>query len=88
MMPLLAMPPGREEEARAFYAGALGIAEVKKPANLVKRGGCWFESGALKMSIKATITGGPSSGKTESFERYPVKCPDSILHDLMLPPKP
>jgi len=46
------------------------------------------DSGALKMSIKAAITGGPNSGKTESFERYPVKCPDSILHDLMLPPKP
>ena len=45
------------------------------------------ESGALKMSIKATITGGPSSGKTESFERYPVKCPDNIVHDLMLPAK-
>src|SRR5438132_1345346 len=32
------------------------------------------ENGALKMNINATITGGASSGKTESFERYPVKC--------------
>ena len=46
------------------------------------------ESGALKMSIKATMTHGANSGKTESFERYPVKCPDNILHDLMLPAKP
>ena len=48
---LLAMPPGREADARAFYEGALGIPEVKKPANLVKRGGCWFEHGALKIHL-------------------------------------
>ena len=46
------------------------------------------ESGALKMSIEATISGGANSGKTESFERFPVKCPDSIVHDLMTPAKP
>ncbi len=47
----LAMPPGRESEARAFYQGLLGIPEAKKPANLVKRGGCWFERGALKVHL-------------------------------------
>jgi catechol 2,3-dioxygenase-like lactoylglutathione lyase family enzyme len=48
---LLAMPPGREAEARAFYEGALGIPEVKKPAILAKRGGCWFERGTLKLHL-------------------------------------
>ncbi len=47
----LAMPAGREAEARAFYRDALGIPEVKKPANLAKRGGCWFERGALKIHL-------------------------------------
>jgi len=47
----LAMPAGGEAAARAFYAGLLGIPEVKKPANLAKRGGCWFESGALKLHL-------------------------------------
>jgi catechol 2,3-dioxygenase-like lactoylglutathione lyase family enzyme len=47
----LAMPPGREAEARAFYQDALGIPEVAKPANLAKRGGCWFERGALKVHL-------------------------------------
>jgi catechol 2,3-dioxygenase-like lactoylglutathione lyase family enzyme len=47
----LAMPAGREPEARAFYQGALGIPEVKKPPNLAKRGGCWFERGALKIHL-------------------------------------
>jgi hypothetical protein len=39
------------------------------------------------MSIKATITAGPNVGKTESFERFPVKCPDNVVHDLMAPSK-
>jgi catechol 2,3-dioxygenase-like lactoylglutathione lyase family enzyme len=47
----LAMPAGREAEARAFYQGALGIPEVQKPANLAKRGDCWFERGALKIHL-------------------------------------
>ena len=47
----LAMPPGREAEARAFYAGLLGIPEVPKPPELAKRGGAWFEDGALKIHL-------------------------------------
>jgi catechol 2,3-dioxygenase-like lactoylglutathione lyase family enzyme len=47
----LAMPPGRETEARAFYTGQLGIPEVHKPPQLAKRGGCWFERGALKVHL-------------------------------------
>ena len=44
----LAMPRGGEEQARRFYAGVLGLAEIPKPADLAKRGGCWFanEGGA------------------------------------------
>ena len=47
----LAMPPGREDDARAFYAGLLGITEQPKPPHLAKRGGCWFERGALKIHL-------------------------------------
>jgi catechol 2,3-dioxygenase-like lactoylglutathione lyase family enzyme len=47
----LAMPPGEEEEARAFYAGLLGIPEVPKPPHLARRGGAWFERGALKIHL-------------------------------------
>jgi catechol 2,3-dioxygenase-like lactoylglutathione lyase family enzyme len=39
----VAAPPGCEEEARAFYAGLLGLREVDKPASLQARGGIWFE---------------------------------------------
>src|SRR5258706_2266129 len=47
----LAMPEGGEEAARRFYTGLLGIAETPKPAHLAKRGGCWFEQGALKLHL-------------------------------------
>jgi catechol 2,3-dioxygenase-like lactoylglutathione lyase family enzyme len=47
----LAMPPDREDEARAFYTGILGIPEQPKPPNLAKRGGCWFERGDLKLHL-------------------------------------
>jgi predicted enzyme related to lactoylglutathione lyase len=45
---LIAMPAGREEEARAFYGGVLGMSEKAKPPVLAARGGCWFTIGALE----------------------------------------
>jgi catechol 2,3-dioxygenase-like lactoylglutathione lyase family enzyme len=47
----VAAPPGCEERARAFYAGALGLTEVPKPAEIAARGGCWFESGAVHVHV-------------------------------------
>ena len=47
----LAMPPGCEAEARAFYEGVLGIPEVAKPPHLARRGGCWFQLGELKVHL-------------------------------------
>jgi catechol 2,3-dioxygenase-like lactoylglutathione lyase family enzyme len=47
----LAMPPGGEDRAREFYHGVLGIPEIPKPADMAKRGGCWFERGELKVHL-------------------------------------
>jgi catechol 2,3-dioxygenase-like lactoylglutathione lyase family enzyme len=47
----LAMPAGQEEIAREFYARTLGIPEVPKPPELAKRGGAWFEDGAVKIHL-------------------------------------
>jgi catechol 2,3-dioxygenase-like lactoylglutathione lyase family enzyme len=47
----LAMPAGGEDLARAFYHDLLGIPEIPKPAELAKRGGCWFERGELKVHL-------------------------------------
>jgi catechol 2,3-dioxygenase-like lactoylglutathione lyase family enzyme len=49
----LAMPAGGEPDARAFYAELLGLPERPKPPHLAKRGGCWFESEAVKIHLGA-----------------------------------
>ncbi len=47
----LAMPPGREDEAEAFYAGLLHFERVPKPEPLASRGGCWFTRGATALHL-------------------------------------
>jgi catechol 2,3-dioxygenase-like lactoylglutathione lyase family enzyme len=47
----LAMPVGGEEVAREFYVRVLGLAEVTKPRALAARGGCWFESGSVRLHL-------------------------------------
>lgn len=47
----LAMPAGREAEARKFYSGLLGIPETPKPPELAKRGGAWFEDSSVKIHL-------------------------------------
>lgn len=47
----LAMPPGEEEKARAFYAGVLGLQEIPKPLELAARGGAWFRDGGVAVHL-------------------------------------
>ena len=47
----VAAPPGCEPEARAFYAGLLGLEELEKPEGLRARGGCWFRAGAQELHV-------------------------------------
>lgn len=47
----LAMPPGEEAAARAFYSGVLGLDEIAKPGSLAGRGGCWFEQGGVRLHL-------------------------------------
>ncbi len=45
------MPAAKEDAARAFYVGLLGMLEVEKPVALIKRGGCWFSSGGVQIHL-------------------------------------
>ncbi len=47
----LAMPAGEEDRARAFYVRLLGMAELTKPPELARRGGCWFGSGSIQIHL-------------------------------------
>ena len=47
----LAMPAGEEAQARAFYAGVLGLSEIPKPPALAVRGGASFGNGAVQVHL-------------------------------------
>jgi catechol 2,3-dioxygenase-like lactoylglutathione lyase family enzyme len=67
----LAMPAGRDE-ARAFYGGVLGLAEVPKPPDLAGRGGCRFRSEAVELHL----------GVEEPFAPAPKAHPALLVDDL------
>jgi catechol 2,3-dioxygenase-like lactoylglutathione lyase family enzyme len=47
----LAMPAGKEDEARRFYSDVIGLLEIAKPANLAARGGVWFALGEQQLHL-------------------------------------
>jgi catechol 2,3-dioxygenase-like lactoylglutathione lyase family enzyme len=47
----LAMPRGREAEARGFYQAVLGLEERPKPPVLAARGGCWFSNDRVALHL-------------------------------------
>ena len=47
----LAIPPGSEAECRRFWSTVLGCAEIEKPPDLRRRGGCWFRAGATEIHL-------------------------------------
>ncbi len=49
----MAIPVGAEDQARLFYVGVLGLAEIPKPPVMAARGGAWFESGAVRVHVGA-----------------------------------
>ena len=69
----LAMPANGEEAARTFYAGVLGLSEVEKPASLSGRGGCWFESGSVKVD------------DVQALEKRALASDATVKRDVALP---
>jgi catechol 2,3-dioxygenase-like lactoylglutathione lyase family enzyme len=47
----ITIPLGCESEARKFYCGILGLAEIPKPDSLGKRGGFWLEVGDRQVHV-------------------------------------
>lgn len=63
----IAMPPGEEEKARAFYVDMLGFVEIPKPAELARRGGAWFESGQVQVHLGVEIDFEPARKAHPAF---------------------
>ena len=55
----VAAPPGCEADARRFYGGVLGLAEVAKPEALAARGGVWFALGPGQRCTSASTRRSP-----------------------------
>ena len=68
----LAMPPGREAEAEAFYSGLLGLVRRPKPEPLASRGGCWFGRGPVTVHL----------GVEEDFRPARKAHPALVVRDL------
>jgi len=62
------MPAGQEEIARKFYAAFLGMREIPKPAELIKRGGCWFESGSVQVHLGVEMDFRPAKKAHPAFK--------------------
>lgn len=62
----LAAPPGCEVEARRFFAGVLGLAEIEKPPFLAIRGGAWFRAGKQQIHV------GVEEGFTPASKAHPA----------------
>ena len=68
----LTMPAGTEEQARAFYGGALGLEELPKPPALAARGGVWFRCGKQELHL----------GVEEDFHPQRKGHPGILVSDL------
>jgi catechol 2,3-dioxygenase-like lactoylglutathione lyase family enzyme len=56
----IAIPPGGEEQARAFYGGLLGLKEIPKPEQLLANGGLWFGATGVQVHIGITDAFAPA----------------------------
>jgi catechol 2,3-dioxygenase-like lactoylglutathione lyase family enzyme len=68
----IAVPAGREEDARRFYGEVLGLEEVPKPPALSGRGGCWFRGGEVELHL----------GVEEGFRPARKAHPAMVVEDL------
>lgn len=67
----LAMPGGREEQARAFYGHLVGLEEIDKPEPLRSRGGLWFRLGDQQLHL------GVEEGFAPARKAHPgIRCGD------------
>ncbi len=82
----VACPPGGEGEARRFYAEALGLTEVAKPADLQGRGGAWFRGYDAHGTVVAELHVGvedPFSPARKAHPAFVVEDLDAVADALV-----
>lgn len=63
----IAIPPGTDDAARAFYGGVLGLTEIPKPPPLNASGGMWFVTGATQLHIGSQVDFVPAKKAHPAF---------------------
>jgi catechol 2,3-dioxygenase-like lactoylglutathione lyase family enzyme len=61
----MAIPPGGEDQARAFYGDLLGMTEAPRPEAIRARGGVWFRAGSVMLHL------GVDEGFVPAFIAHP-----------------
>lgn len=61
----ICIPIGKEQEARNFYAGIIGLTEIPKPKELLVNGGLWFEIADIQLHIG-------TENETNTSKRHPA----------------
>jgi catechol 2,3-dioxygenase-like lactoylglutathione lyase family enzyme len=78
----ITIPNGKEDEARNFYCGVLGLKEISKPGSLHGRGGFWIQVGDQQLHIGTED--GVDRLKTKAHLAYEVedlKSIEGLLND-------
>lgn len=75
----LCIPKDKEDEARAFYAGVLGLREIPKPDSLMANGGLWYQlpGAELHLAIEPEII----TRRHPAFEITDVAAARRLLED-------
>lgn len=76
----LAAPEGSEAEARAFFGGLLGWAEIPKPVSLQQRGGVWFQCGSHQIHIGVQQLFTPAAKAHPAFQVNGLQALRQHLH--------
>ena len=74
----VACPRGEEDAARRFYAEALGMTEVDKPADLAARGGCWFRAYDAAGAVAAELHVGVEDPFAPARKAHPAFVVDDL----------
>ena len=71
-------PRGGEDDARRFYADALGLSEVEKPEPLRGRGGAWFRAYDDQGAVVAELHVGVEDPFTSARKAHPAFVVDDL----------
>ena len=76
----ICVPKEKEDEARAFYGGVMGLKEIPKPQSLIANGGMWYEIADIELHIGIEVAM-PRSRRHSAFEISDVAEARKFLED-------